>query len=35
MGFFELALVLGFSSLFSMVIAVEKKIQGRMAARSR
>lgn len=33
MGLFEWALVLGFSALFSMVIAIEKKIQSRISAR--
>lgn len=31
MGFFEWVLVLGFSTLFSMVIAIEKKIQERIS----
>jgi Ca2+-transporting ATPase len=35
MGLFEWALVLGFSALFSLIIAIEKKIQGRFADRSR
>jgi cation-transporting P-type ATPase F len=35
MGLFEWALVLGFSALFSMIIAIEKKIQSRLSDRSR
>ncbi len=35
MGLYEWVLVLGFSAVFSMIIAVEKKIQRRVSARSR